>query len=178
MINITQMMFCWLPLVTEAKKNPHNLHHQCLCLEIPVLHVWHPEPWHSMIPGQYIKGDDATLESLFLKKVQTVTTGLLEYRMARSHLDDLFNALHELGSSPPGFLKLPNPSNPEPNPEPNVRVWGGFDEDDNEDDDDYDVISIDDMLQQGVLEVNDDFQAHVDRENSRKAQQAKEEEEG
>jgi hypothetical protein len=128
-----------------------------------------------MIPGQYIKGDDATLESLFLKKVQTVTTGLLEYHMARSHLDDLFNALHESGSSPPGFLKLPNPSNPEPNLEPNVRVWGGFDEDDN---DDYDAISIDNMLQQGVLEANDDFQAHVDRENSRKAQQAKEEEEG
>jgi hypothetical protein len=153
--------------------------HQHLRLEIPVLHVQHPEPWHSMIPGQYIKGDDATLESLFLKKVQTVTTGLLEYCMARSHLDDLFNALHESGSLPPGFLKLPNPLNPEPNPEPNVRVWGGFNEDDNEDDnDDYDAISIDDTLQQGVLEVNDDFQARVDRENSRKAQQAKEEEEG
>jgi hypothetical protein len=69
--------------------------------------------------------------------------------------------------------------NPEPNPEPNVRVWGGFDEDDDEDDnDDYDAISIDNTLQQGVLDVNDDFQAHVDRENSRKAQQAKEEEEG
>jgi hypothetical protein len=128
-----------------------------------------------MIPGQYIKGDNATLESLFLKKVQTVTTGLLEYHMARSHLDDLFNALHESRSSPPGFLKLPNPLNPEPNPEPNVRVWGGFDEDE-DDNDNYDVISIDDMLQQGVLEANDDFQACVDRENSRKVQQAKEEE--
>src|ERR1700676_5365134 len=115
-----------------------------------------------MAPGQYIMGDDATLESLFLKKPQTVTTGLFEYRMARSHLDDLVNALHESGSSPPAFLKPSIPSNPEANPsnpEVNFDVWAA---DDNEDDN-YDVMfTVNDMLQQGVLEADDDFQARVD----------------
>ncbi|KAF9502690.1 hypothetical protein BS47DRAFT_1370089 [Hydnum rufescens UP504] len=164
--------------VAEARKNPHDLPHQRLHLEIPLLHVQHPHPtpWHTMSPNQYIMGDDATLEGLFLKKVQTVTTGLFKYHMTRSHLDDLVNTLHESGSSPPAFLKPLNP----PNPEVKLRIWDGFDEDEGEDgDDDYDMMSlVDNMLQQGVLEADDDFQACVDQENSRKAEQAKEEEEG
>ncbi|KAF9516411.1 hypothetical protein BS47DRAFT_1390670 [Hydnum rufescens UP504] len=121
-----------------------------------------------MSPNQYIMGDDATLEGLFLKKVQTVTTGLFKYRMTRSHLDDLVNALHESGSSPPAFLKPLNPPNPEvnpSNPEVELRIWDGFDEDEGEDgDDDYDTMSlVDDTLQQGVLEADDDFQARVDQ---------------
>ncbi|KAF9505375.1 hypothetical protein BS47DRAFT_1368125 [Hydnum rufescens UP504] len=100
-----------------------------------------------------------------------------------SHLDDLVNTLHESGSLPPAFLKPLNPPNPEvnpSNPEVKLRIWDGFDEDEGEDgDDDYDTMSlVNNMLQQGVLEADDDFQACVDRENSRKVEQAKEEEEG